>query len=62
MVSLIQVRKVYNIYYSNLFLLKMMDGKNVSDCLYELFLNNSIYHGGAYTGILRIIFTFVMSP
>ena len=38
----------------------MMDGKNVSMGFYELFINNSLYHGGAYTGILRFIFTFIM--
>ena len=25
-----------------------------------LFLSNSLYHGGAFTGVLRIIFTFVI--
>lgn len=38
----------------------LMDGYNVSQGLYGMFVSNSIYHGGAYTGILRIIFTIVM--
>ena len=37
-----------------------MDGHNVSQGLYGLFLSNSIYHGGAFTGGLRVIFTFVI--
>ena len=37
-----------------------MDGYNVSQGLYGMFVSNSIYHGGAYTGLLRIIFTIVM--
>lgn len=38
----------------------LMDGYNVSQGLYGMFVSNSIYHGGAYTGVLRIVFTFVM--
>ena len=38
----------------------MMDGKNVSEGFYGTFLSNSLYHGGAFTGILRFIFTFIM--
>lgn len=38
----------------------LMDGKNVSEGFYGLFLSNSLYHGGAFTGILRAIFTFVV--
>ena len=25
-----------------------------------MFLSNSLYHGGAFTGILRFVFTFIM--
>lgn len=38
----------------------LMDGYNVSQGLCGMFVSNSIYHGGAYTGVLRIIFTIVM--
>ena len=38
----------------------LMDGYNVSQGLYGMFVSSSIYHGGAYTGMLRIIFTFLM--
>lgn len=38
----------------------VMDGQNVSQGFYELFLNNTLYHGGAYTGILRIIFIYLI--
>ncbi len=38
----------------------LMDGHNVSDALYGTFLSNSLYHGGAYTGILKVIFTYIM--
>lgn len=37
-----------------------MDGHNVSQGLYNVFLSNSLYHSGAFTGLLRIIFTFVV--
>lgn len=38
----------------------LMDGHNVSQGLYGMFLSNSLYHGGAFTGVLRFIFIFVM--
>ena len=38
----------------------LLDGQNVSDGLHEMFLSCSLYHGGAVTGILRAIFTFVI--
>lgn len=37
-----------------------MDGENISGGLSGMFLSTSMYHGGAFTGVLRIIFTFVM--
>lgn len=38
----------------------LMDGSNVSEGFYGMFLSASMYHGGAFTGILKIIFTFVV--
>lgn len=38
----------------------LMDGYNVSQGLLGLFLGTSLYHGGAFTGVLRIIFIFVI--
>lgn len=38
----------------------LMDGHNISDGLYGMFIGNSTYHGGAFTGILRFIFIFIM--
>lgn len=38
----------------------MMDGENVSNGMYHTFLSASLYHGGAFTGILKVIFTFIM--
>lgn len=38
----------------------LMDGYNVSHGLYGTFLSNSLYHGGAFTGVLRLIFIFVI--
>lgn len=38
----------------------LMDGHNVSNGLYGTFLSNSIYHGGAFTGVLRAIFIFLI--
>lgn len=38
----------------------LMDGHNVSNGIYGTFLSNSLYHGGAYTGVLRAIFMYVM--
>lgn len=33
---------------------------NVSQGLQGMFLSNSLYHGGAFIGVLRFIFTFIM--
>lgn len=38
----------------------LMDGENVSMGLYGMFVSASLYHGGAFTGILRILFVFVV--
>ena len=38
----------------------LLDGDNVSQGLYGLFISNSLYHGGAFTGILRAVFTFII--
>ena len=38
----------------------VMDGNNVSQGFYGMFLSNSLYHGGAFTGILRFVFTFII--
>jgi ABC-type uncharacterized transport system permease subunit len=38
----------------------MMDGKNVSEGFYSIFISTSLYHGGAFTGILRLAFTFII--
>ena len=38
----------------------LMDGHNVSNGLYGTFLSNSLYHGGAFTRVLRIIFIFIV--
>lgn len=38
----------------------LMDGHNVSSGLYGTFLSNLLYHGGAFTGVLRIIFMFII--
>lgn len=38
----------------------LMDGHNVSDGIYGTFVSNSLYHGGAYTGVLRAIFMYGM--
>ena len=37
-----------------------MDGENVSQGLYGMFVSASLYHGGAFTGILRAIFIFII--
>lgn len=37
-----------------------MDGKNISNGIYNIFVSASIYHGGAFTGILKIIFVFII--
>lgn len=38
----------------------LMDGHNVSNGLFSLLLSNSLYHGGAFTGLLRIIFIYIV--
>ena len=38
----------------------MMDGKNVSEGFYGMFLSNSLYNGGAFTGVLRFLFIFIV--
>lgn len=38
----------------------LMDGHNVSQGVYQLFLGNSLYHGGAFTGVLKFIFMFIV--
>ena len=38
----------------------LMEGDNISQGLYGLFLSSSLYHGGAFTGILKIIFVFII--
>ena len=38
----------------------LMDGHNVSNGIYGLFLSNSLYHGGAFTGILRKLFIYII--
>ena len=38
----------------------LMDGDNISQGLYNMFVSGSLYHGGAFTGILKIIFVFVI--
>ena len=38
----------------------LMDGYNISHGLYNMFIGNSTYHGGAFTGVLRFVFVFIM--
>lgn len=38
----------------------LMDGENVSNGIYGMFLSASLYHGGAFTGILRFAFIFII--
>ena len=38
----------------------LMDGENISSGMYQMFLTPSLYHGGAFSGVLRIIFIFVV--
>ena len=38
----------------------LMDGENISQGLYGMFLSVSLYYGGAFTGILKAIFVFVV--
>lgn len=35
-----------------------MDGENISTGMFQMFLTPSLYHGGAFNNILRIIFIF----
>lgn len=38
----------------------LMDGENISQGLYGMFVSTSLYHGGAFTGILKAIFVFAI--
>ena len=38
----------------------LMDGENISSGLYGMFLSASLYHGGAFTGVLKAIFIFIV--
>ena len=38
----------------------LMDGENVSIGLYQMFVSVSLYHGGAFSGILKKIFVFIV--
>lgn len=38
----------------------LMDGHNVSQGIYNIFVSNSLYHGGAFTGVLRFIFIYMV--
>ena len=38
----------------------LMDGENISQGLYGMFVSASLYHGGAFTGVLKAIFVFVI--
>ena len=38
----------------------LMDGENISQGLYGMFVSASLYHGGAFTGILKAIFVFII--
>ena len=38
----------------------LMDGENISQGLYGMFISTSLYHGGAFTGILKAIFVFII--
>ena len=37
-----------------------MDASSVTGSLFELFLTPSLFHGGAFQGITRFIFTFII--
>lgn len=37
-----------------------MEGDNISNGVFQIFLTPSLYHGGAFNKVLRIIFTFVI--
>ena len=38
----------------------LMDGENISQGLYGMFVSASLYHGGAFTGVLKVVFVFVI--
>lgn len=38
----------------------LMDGSNISNGLYGTFVSNTLYHGGAFIGVLRLIFIFLI--
>ncbi|MBQ8472997.1 MAG: ABC-2 family transporter protein [Bacilli bacterium] len=38
----------------------LMDGENISSGIYGMFLSASLYHGGAFTGVLKAIFVFIV--
>ena len=38
----------------------LMEGDNVSQGLTGIFLSNSLYHGGAFTKVLRFVFIFII--
>ena len=38
----------------------LMEGENVSQGLYGMFVSASLYHGGAFTGVLKAIFIFII--
>lgn len=38
----------------------LMDGENISTGLYSMFVGSSLYHGGAFTGVLKAIFIFII--
>ena len=38
----------------------LMEGENVSQGVYGMFVSASLYHGGAFTGVLKAIFVFII--
>ena len=38
----------------------LMDGENISQGLYGMFVSASLYHGGAFTGVLKAVFIFII--
>lgn len=38
----------------------LMEGENVSQGIYGMFVSASLYHGGAFTGVLKAIFIFIV--
>lgn len=38
----------------------LMDGYNVSNGIYGMFVSTSLYNGGAFTGVLRFVFMFII--